>query len=263
MKTLRRSALVGAFVSLIISGVLLLNITAPNPTGRRYSSAIPLTTGEGSAGEIGGDGERILAADLRLPNNNLPDQRQCICGAAGGVPGGCNLCVAHSPRVQNFRISDFVAPGFIAEAKNVRQLLVTYERDFRQISEIAAAARESGLPFWVFVRVDTHVDAAYYSLFDGMPGGIVPYFSVPGYVDALDQLATYLLLLALLVIIGVLVWEIAARKTPVITTPVKKTPPPRDPLAKADDAQDFMRRMKDRARRDIDTHDSTNGKHDH
>lgn len=60
----------------IVSVVLLLNITAPNPTHRRYSSQMPLTTGQGNGKSIGDSAEVILAADLNLPNNNAPDQRK-------------------------------------------------------------------------------------------------------------------------------------------------------------------------------------------
>jgi hypothetical protein len=248
----------------VVCAVLLLNITAPNPTGRRYSSEMPLTTGEGSAGEIGGDGESILAADLRLPNNNLPDQKKCVCGLSGAVPGGCNLCIGHSPAVDNYRVPDFVGPDYIAEAKNVRQLLVAHDREFQQISEIAAAAREARMPFWVYVRVDTFVDPAFVALFDGMQGGIVYYFAVSGYVDRVDSIAQIGLVLALLLVLVLLAWDLLTRKAPpadeLPPSPPKRTSQ-RDPLRKATDAEDFARRMKDRARRRIDSHNGGNGKH--
>lgn len=261
MRTLRRLLLILALTIGVVCVVLLLNITAPNPTGRRYSSEIPLTTGEGSAGEIGGDGERILALDLRLPNNNLPDQRQCVCGLSGVVPGGCNLCIGHSPQITNYRIPDFVGPGFIAEAKNVRQLLVTHDRDFRQISEIATAARAANMPFWVYVRVDTLVDPAYTALFDGVQGGIVYYFAVPGYVDGVDSAAQIGLVVALLVITALLAWDWLMRKAPLDSPPptTPKRRARRDPMRKVMDAEDFAKRMKDRARRDFDEPNGGNG----
>lgn len=265
MRFLRRFVMLAAALVLVLCIVLLLNITAPNPTGRRYSSEMPLTTGEGNAGQIGGDGERILAHDLRLPNNNLPDQRQCICGFSSGVPGGCNLCLAHSPQVGNYRIPDFVGAGYIAEAKNVRRLLVTHDRDFQQIGEMAAAAREAGLAFWLYVRADTVLDPAYFALMDGLRGGIVYYFAVPGYLDPVDQLAQVGLLSALVLIALMILWELIARKVKAAPVRVPTRPPKRDtapdPLRKADDAGDFVQRARDRTRRQIDIDESRHGKH--
>lgn len=263
MRTLRRVLLVIALSIGVVSVVLLLNITAPNPTGRRYSSEVPLTTGEGSAGEIGGDGERILAVDLRLPNNNLPDQKKCVCGAPAPAPGGCNVCVAHSPQIANFRIPDFVGPNFIAEAKNVRDLLLTQDRNYQQISEMAAAARTAGMPFWVYVRVDTFVDPAFSALFEGMQGGIVYYFAVPGYVDRVDSMAWIELVLAILLLIVFVAWLWQANKTSPADEPSPKRRARRDPLRKATDAENFAQRMKDRARRDIDTPNGGNGNGKH
>lgn len=266
MRTLCRLLLVTALIIGVVCVVLLLNITAPNPTGRRYSSEIPLTTGEGSAGEIGGDGERILGADLRLPNNNLPDQKKCVCGAPAPAPGGCNVCVAHSPLIANFRIPDFVSPNFIAEAKNVQRLLTTQDRNYQQISEIAAAARAANMPFWLYVRVDTFVDPAFTALFDGMQGGIVYYFTVPGYVDSVDMMAGIGLVLAILLVIVLVAWIWrAANKTDPVDEPPKqpKRRARRDPLRKATDVEDFAQRMKERARRRIDAPNGGNGNGKH
>ncbi len=80
MKKIRRIVFLLALISLVASVVLLMNITAPNPTGRRYSSEVPLVGRQANAQQIGADGERILSNDLHLPNNNEADQRQCICG---------------------------------------------------------------------------------------------------------------------------------------------------------------------------------------
>ncbi|MBZ0303291.1 MAG: hypothetical protein K8J31_26345 [Anaerolineae bacterium] len=260
---MRRLLLVIAAVIVLIGVILLLNFTASNPSGRRYSSEIPLTTGEGKAGEIGGDGERILAKDLGLPNNNAPGQRQCACGTSSGTPSQCNLCFAHSALIQNYRVPDFVSPNFVAEAKNVRQLLVSYDRDFRQISEIAAAAREADLPFWLYVRVDTVVDGAFHALFAGMKGGIVYYFAVPEYVDSLDRLGQLSLLAGLILIIALLVWGWLLRlslghsdEPP--SVPLRRASQP-DPNRSLDEAEDFLRRAKDRARSQIDQ-DKDNGK---
>src|SRR5258708_34300875 len=95
MKRLRRTIAVLAFASFAICVLLLLNVTAPNPTGRRYSSEMPLVTGQGTSNDIGTDGERIMAKDLRLPSNNDPDQLQCICpNPSSKAPSGCRVCIA-------------------------------------------------------------------------------------------------------------------------------------------------------------------------
>ena len=243
----------------IISVILLLNFTAPNPTGRRYSSATPRTTGQGSANELGGDGERILGSDLHLPNNNESNQRKCVCSMTGSTPpGDCNVCLSQSPLVENYRIPDFVGRDFIAEAKNVRQLLVSHDRDFQQISAFADAARATGRAFWLYVRVDTFVEPPYAALFDGIKGGIVYYFSVPGYVDTVDQLASIGLAVAILVLIVIL---ISALLRPI--RPVSVSRPPRrrrtiDPVGKLNEAEDFLRRARERARREMDNlHDDS------
>jgi hypothetical protein len=56
-------------IALTACVVLLLNFTAPNPTGRRYSSESPLMTGQGSAQQIGLSAERVLARDLGIARN--------------------------------------------------------------------------------------------------------------------------------------------------------------------------------------------------
>jgi hypothetical protein len=255
----RHGLLLGALVLLVISSVILLNITAPNPTGRRYSSTPPLTTGQGNANALGLDAERILAHDLRLPNNNDPGQKQCVCNAAiyaTTPPTECTTCFVLSPAIPNYRLPDFVGAGFIAEAKNARQLLVSHDRDFQQIAAFAEAARAQSLALWVFVRVDTQVDSAYYDLFQGIKGGIVPYFAVPGYVDGWDQLAQIGLLIAALIILLVLVGGLIQSIKPAPRTPQGQV---MQTVRKVDEAEDFMRRTRDRARSEIDNlHDDQN-----
>jgi hypothetical protein len=190
MRRIRRILALLAFVSLVIFLALLLNFTAPNPTGRRYSSQMPLTTGQGRNEDIGGDAERILAVDLRLPNNNDSDQRQCICGAsAAAPPRECRSCVVSLPSVQTFRRPDFVAPGFIAESKNRLSLPIGDRELGEQLEDYASAARALGRPLWLYVRVDSEVDPDYISLVEATGGGLVRYFTVPGYVDPVDEAA--------------------------------------------------------------------------
>ena len=74
-------------VGVIITGiVLLLNFTAPNPTGRRYSSeVVNLNLDNGAKGV---EGERILAQDLNAPNNNI--EKHCICGDPSASAAQCH-----------------------------------------------------------------------------------------------------------------------------------------------------------------------------
>ena len=248
-----RVVLIAATLLLVCCVVLLLNITAPNPTGRRYSSEVPLTTGQASGGDIGADAERVLANDLGLPNNNDFGQRQCLCNStqyATSPPGQCNVCWASSSRIGNFRIPDFVGNSFIGESKNVLALSRADENVYRQLRDMATVAEDAGLAFWVYVRVDTQVDGNYQALFDHIKGGIVYYFAVPGYVDPVDQIAQIGLLLALLVIVGTLFWRWVNNQPPRSPKPQVKTT--LNPLRQADDVQEFARRMQDRARGHID-----------
>ena len=251
---LSRFILILAAFVFVFCIILLLNVTAPNPTGRRYSSEVPLTTGQASGGDIGADAERVLAKDLGLPNNNDYGQRQCLCNStqfATSLPGQCNVCWASSPRIGNFRIPDFVGPDFVGESKNVLVLSEKNDNVHRQLQDMAMVAEDAGLAFWLFVRVDTQVEPAYQALFDHVDGGIVYYFAVPDYIDPVDQAARLGLVVALINIVAVLGWHWASR--PLTSAPTK---PPAKTVAnllhQADDAREFARRMQDRARGHID-----------
>lgn len=200
--------MLAAIVILIVCVVLLLNITAPNPTGRRYSTESPIMTGQGSTAEIGVTAELILARDLGLPRNEDPDQRQCFCNQSAPPMAECRVCLAYTPlTTSTYRRPDFVAPGFIAESKNRRNLLYTYQDQVDQISDYALGAQALGRPLWVFTRVNTQVSPEFSRIVESTGGGVIPYFTVPGYVDLVDRAATIGLLasgvaLALLILWG-------------------------------------------------------------
>jgi hypothetical protein len=178
-----------ALITFIASILLLLNITAPNPTHRRYSSQMPLTTGQGNGKAIGDSAEIILSADLRLPNNNAADQRQCLCKNISSTNGkACNLCLQVNDLQLDFRVPDFIAPDFMAESKNTQNLLYT-GREYDQISDYALAAKLLNRPLWVYIRVDTTVAPDFYDIVHSTGGNVVPYFTVPGYVDPVDDAA--------------------------------------------------------------------------
>jgi hypothetical protein len=182
-RLLALACLIGAAISIL----LLLNMTAPNPTGRRYSSLPPLTVGDGK--QIGASAEWILARDLRLPNNNAADQRQCICGSGRRTPADCNSCVhSLSAMGSSYRIPDFISPHFIAESKN-RSNLMYSGREVDQLQDYALAALMLKIPLWVYVRVDTPVAPEFIALVESTGGGVIRYFTTEGFVDPVDRAA--------------------------------------------------------------------------
>jgi hypothetical protein len=269
VKSIVRYFLLIALCGIVISDVLLRNFTAPNPTGRRYSSEMPLTTRQGSSTEIGRSGEAVLGKDLRLPNNNDAGQRQCICSnAAQSKPTPCFVCLANlSEMSRDHRIPDFVGSGFIAESKNEQGLLYS-GREVDQLNDYALAARMMRARLWVYVRVDTDVAPEFIRLAEVTGGGVVRYFVVPGYIDPIDRAAqtVFALSLSILATVGV-GWLLSHRfkkLRQVVSSPSPKPPrPPKqspDPatkaIRKADAAEDFAQRSKEKRRQDIDIDDS-------
>ena len=230
LKRVRRFVFGVSCFCALICVVLLLNVTAPNPTGRRYSSETPPTTGEASGSVIGSAAERILANDLRLPNNNDTNQRQCFCRTTAVInANACNVCLA-APGMQSvYRIPDFISPNFIAESKNARNLLYT-GREFDQISDYALAAKVLNRPLWVFIRVNTYVEPDFYQVVESTGGGVVPYFAVPGYVDPIDGVARTGLFIAGACVTGCmwLEWR-SGRKTRSVAVKSPSSPEPSHP----------------------------------
>ncbi len=261
MKFIRWMVVPGSVLVLLICVLLLLNFTAPNPTGRRYSSEMPRTTGQAGAQAIGDDGERILSQDLGLPNNNAADQRQCLCqGATILNPTDCNLCIPVSSLTSRFRIPDFIGAGFIAESKNAQNLMYT-GREVDQINDYVLAANELKRPLWLFTRVNTLVAPQFERLVESTGGDVVPYFSVPGYSDPVDDMARKGIAVSVMVIgsLSLLEWSIRRR----VTKPDSSSKPaPNDPLNKArkkvETAENFARRTKERTQSTIDEQDEWN-----
>ncbi|MCU0499900.1 MAG: hypothetical protein MUF87_21325 [Anaerolineae bacterium] len=177
-------------IGMLIAGLLLLNITAPNPTGRRYSSEIVLTTGGPSA--IGVSGERILSEDLGLPRNDIGSGRMCVYQAH-------LLPCTHSS--QGYR-PDFINERWIIDAKNRKEL----NSDYDQLTAFAEVAMQTGRSFWIYVRVDTVVDPVFVELTESTGGGVVSYFRVEGWQDPVDRIAQVILIGSILVIGGILIW---------------------------------------------------------
>lgn len=262
MKSVFRIVRLLSLLGIIISIILLLNITAPNPTGRRYSSEMPLTTGQGSGYEIGKSGENILSKDLGIPNNNSNDSKQCICG---NDSTGCNVCLVRLPSLSNFRVPDFVGLGFLAESKNEAGLLYS-GREVSQINDYVLAALLLKMKLWVYVRVDTVVSPEFIRLVESTGGAVIPYFTVAGYVDPVDVMARGILffcvaVLAVTIIIGWIANRLKSRPVFVTLPSPPKTPKrPTDPVSRAvhktGAAEDFVGRAKDKEKRRLDIEDA-------
>lgn len=246
---------VGFGVSLtvaVVAIILLLNFTARNPTGRRYSSEMPQY--QGNSAEIGVSGERILANDLGLPNNN--ELGQCIC-KQDFQSNGCRTCVVTLESIARNRIPDFVSPKFLADSKNSRRFPFQ-AHDVEQIVDFATAARALNVPLWVYVRVNTDVDPEFRRIVRDTGGDVILYFVMPGYVDPVDQGAQRALMGAAVGLILFGGWEYLTRRPPNRGTRRKspRKPPPDDPFSKAarsaDAMESFNQRAKDSARRKLD-----------
>ncbi|MCB9458980.1 MAG: hypothetical protein H6670_04975 [Anaerolineaceae bacterium] len=188
-------------IGIIIAGiVLLLNFTAPNPTGRRYSSEV--VNLDLSNGDRGTDGERILATDLNAPNNNL--EKHCICGAVATTTSQCNLCRVTITSVNTYRLPDFFTEAYIADSKNRNSWQSLDTREYAQMTDYADAAIALDIPLWVFVRVDTIVDQPMYDLVRSTGGDIVHYFAVPDWVDPVNIIAIVGIILGSLIVVFVL-----------------------------------------------------------
>ncbi len=258
MRRTRRALLVVAILMAAIAGILLLNFTAPNPTGRRYSSEV-VDTDAGSQ-EKGLQGEQILAHDLGVPlTNDRTSAAVCICNpryAPNAPAGECESCVAYSESVTNYRIPDVTTDAYFAESKNRRQLLAMDSRDYAQVAEMAAVAQEIGRPLWIYVRVNTTVEAAYFDLARQTGGDVVYYFAVPGYVDPVDQFAVALLIVSGTVVLVIGIGELAALRSRSVTPPTDDSPPPNRTMKRSSrsvqDTEDFMQRMDRLTRKEKD-----------
>jgi hypothetical protein len=178
-------------LSLIGAFILLQNFTAPNPTGRRYSSEPVLTAQQGATAQaIGLSAEVILARDLGIPRNEDAGQRQCLCSNASYAgTRECNTCAAIVPSIHTIRRPDFVDARYIVEVKNRANLLYAETDQVEQIADYADAARLMRRPLWLFVRVDTTLSAEFHRIVESTGGGVVYYFVTPGFIDPVSQAA--------------------------------------------------------------------------
>jgi hypothetical protein len=260
-----RRALMTCCVALILVGiVLLLNFTAFNPTGRRYSGqTIDLNA---SSNDKGLQGENILATDLNLSiTNERSSSPVCICNSRfeGTIPPNstCSVCVAYSESVSNFRIPDIVAGGYFAESKNARELAISQARDYEQIQEMAAVAQEINQPLWIYVRTETYVDREYRNLARSTGGDVVYYFRDPLFVDPVDQIARILIVVGAsgaVLILGWEAWRWIQSQTP--DEPEENVDEIDDTVDTVDETENFMRRVDRLSRKELDKPDDTHRK---
>ncbi len=226
-KRLRRFILLCAFIGTVVCVLRLLNCTASNPTHRRYSSKTPPLTG--NSNNIGAGAERILAKDLGVRHN----ESQCVCLSNPG-PSICTACIVNLSIDGSHRIPDYVGPGYLAESKNVKGL--EYRGDDRfQIEAFVLAAQKRHIPLWVYVRVNTVVDQEYFELVESTGGGIVRYFTVPGYEDPVDRASKKWLLVFVPTTIGAGSIEIISKRQATRTISPIWIPPVLPQLSRSED----------------------------
>ncbi len=253
MKRIRYSLLFIAIIVLAICTVLLLNFTAPNPTGRRYSSqTIDLSL---NSNEKGLQGEQILAHDLGIPPNDASD-RVCICANQETPPEliACNSCLAYVQGLQHNRRPDFITDKTIIEVKNRQELLYGSDRDTIEISDYALAANALDRSLWVYVRTDTISDERFDEIVEQTGGHVVYYLAVPGYVDQVGQAAKSGLFIAITILLIAGTWELHVRR------PAQPTPSVGSKSQSlVDDIDRFVEKTKAKANLKIDIEDERQG----
>jgi hypothetical protein len=270
VKFLRRCLLLISFGALIFSSVLLLNFTAPNPTGRRYSSEIPP---ENIRGRDGGNAEIILSIDLGVHQNTITPPRQCICNSSfsNSLPrSNCDVCTLNS-EVERYHIPDFVTDAFIIEAKNYSPNSGdVYSQNGNQLDAYLIMAHQLNRPFWLFVAVDSVVRDELRLLAEATGGGVVYYFTVAGYVDPIDTAAKGGITVSSTIFALSAIWEVwslrrlrirlSPPKQPTPRSASKPTPTPRDPLHKAasavQNAEQFNSQSRETAWNELDQKDA-------
>lgn len=260
MTTLRRIVFsIALAIVVVCAGLLITNFDPNNPTHRRYSSEVVLSTGEAPSDTIGWDGERVLSKDLNHPKNDENIPVLAFCNSrfeeSGQPPAKHVECIYFSDAIENYRVPDFYSDDYIAESKNSATLMIGQERNYKQIQAFAIASADLGRPLYIFVRHNTRVDAQYYDLFDNIEGGIIHYFQTTGYTDQTDF---YLLLGIIGGLSVIIIWVGISRivtyfmPTPKSSVVVPEHKASRKARKSFDDYDDFMSNAGDSARRTLD-----------
>ena len=260
MKTFRRILFILSLVVVMASlGLLLTNYTPFNPTHRRYSSETVLTKGD--TNDIGNSGENVLSKDLSIPRNDKQNPQLVVCNTTPkNLPQNAE-CIYNSNDIQNYRRPDFVTDEIIVESKNGRRLLISYERDYQQIQEIALASIALKRPLWLYVRHNTDVDTEYHAIVESTGGRIVYYFATDEYANLVDLILTRILAGALGIMIFTMLWELVAgffafilptTRTPKSSVVISEHKTSRKARHSVDDSEQFMRSAGDNARKTLD-----------
>jgi hypothetical protein len=189
---IRRGGLCVSIAVMIVGAVLLLNFTAPNPTGRRYSSDTPVLSG--SSNEIGASAEIILSHDLGVPKNTT--------NFDGVIP-------------------DFITEVSIIESKNCAALPCENRGQFERLLILS---QTTGRELWVYTRIGTRIPDDMQAAVVNTGGSIVPYFVVPPYRDATDSAAILIIGVGASVSSFFVVWEYRALKRRGVTFMITRQP---------------------------------------
>jgi hypothetical protein len=255
-----RLLLIPAIMMLVICGVLLMNVTAPDPTGRRYSSADPVQVADDlNLPQPGRAAEEVLSWDLGIPRNDSNDgERACICNEAGEAitpPGRCNLCVVHHPDV-SMAIPDFITDSYIADSKDYRSAILSTDE---QIRSFLTASDVLNIPLYIYMPHpedgNLRVSDSTRELIEATGGAVIPYFSYAGYIDPVDRLATIGLVLAVLLILGIVMLQLRNNRTDTHNTGDDE-PGKNDSVDNAvdmtDATEEFMKRVERLSRQELD-----------
>ena len=244
-----RSVLILVSLVLIAGSILLLlDFTAPNPTGRRFSSEMVDLRLDFAAKGL--QAEHILSRDLGIPRNE-DTPRACVCRDADIPPQriACNVCVAYVPALQLNRRPDFLTDHYLIEVKNHGDGLYQSRRDMDELGDYIIAALAMDIPLWVYLRTDLMIPDDLAQQVRSTGGDVLPYLRGPGHVDQVTQVSQVVLIgssaALLLLLLGV-----RYKPQEAVVKPVR--PQPHSPL---DDLEAFALRSKEKARREIDQAD--------
>lgn len=243
MKPFRRQTLITLLIllTIVMNFSLALTMTAPNPTGRWFSSDIVDITQTNNA--FGRQAEVILANDLHLPQNDSSEgERRCFCSQNQETPPGrCNICETNSINISTWVIPDFLTGRIIIDSKAVGHFYVD-----GQIRNFIAVAEQTDRELWIYVRKDSTFSEITRQSIQSTGGDIVPYFVVGdyAYLTIIDQAANNIILVALILALGLLVWEYIALQGRNNSSPSDILP---DEVERAEDSVEeterYMQRM--------------------
>lgn len=243
MQQIRRRILISALIVLMLASTvsLLLTTMAPNPTGRWFSSDIVDITLNNQV--FGQQAEIILSDDLNLPQNDSSEgERRCFCSENyQAPPGRCNICETTNANISTWSIPDFVTDKIIVDSKAVGQFPID-----EQIRNFITVAEQTDRELWIYVRKDSTFSDATLNSIRATGGDIIPYFVVAGYGSWLlaEQTVNNLILFAIIIVVGLLVWEYIGRQRHDNTSPSETLP---DEVERAEDSVEeterYMQRM--------------------